>query len=205
MFVKVCGLTDKDNILAISKLNVDFCGFIFYPPSPRYVVDKLPDLNFLSSKTLKTGVFVNEEKTKIEYYLNSYNLDVLQFHGEEQANDIAYFRSKVKVLIKAFRMGGDFDFEITKSFQKVCNFFLFDTQSKRYGGSGQKFNWEILQNYNGKIPFLLSGGIKPEDADEILNLRHPQFAGIDLNSGFEIEKGVKDVKLLQQFLRILRP
>ena len=103
-------------------------------------------------------------------------------------------------IIKAFNVNENFDFETTLPYEKVADYFLFDTKTPLHGGSGQKFDWRLLDKYTGHIPFLLSGGIGPDDAEEILKINHPKLTGIDVNSGFEDEPGVKNIEKLKNFI-----
>jgi len=203
MQIKVCGLTNPENIEEILKLGVNYLGFIFYPKSPRWVEPLLAHTNFLAPEIPKVGVFVNEKQNKIIDSVNKYQLTHLQFHGDEDVNFIKQFRNLNIKLFKVFKIDKNFDFSTTKDFENYADYFLFDTQTKDYGGSGKKFNWESLQNYSGKTPFLLSGGIKPEDYELINHFKHPQFVGVDLNSGFEIKPGLKDISKLKFFLEHL--
>ena len=204
MQIKVCGLTNPENIEEIYKLGVDYLGFIFYPKSPRRVEHVLQNTRFLPSHAQKVGVFVNKKYEKIKEYIEKYQLTHLQFHGDEDTEFIEQFKNRNLKLFKVFKIEENFDFSVTKQFENCADYFLFDTQTKNYGGSGKKFNWQSLQNYNGKTPFLLSGGIKPEDYKLIKEFKHPQFVGVDLNSGFEIKPGLKDVEKLKFFLEKIR-
>ena len=129
-------------------------------------------------------------------------MDYIQFHGNEDVGFCQQASGNFKI-IKAFRVDEKFDFEQTKHYEDFCKYFLFDTNTKSYGGSGKKFNWDILHKYNGNIPFILSGGIQPEDYQIIKEVNHPGFAGIDLNSGFELSPGIKDIKKLKPFLQTM--
>lgn len=216
MKIKVCGLRDQDNILALSKLPVDMMGFIFYKNSPRYVDDpKLikwleKNKNALSHIS-NVGVFVN---SAIEYVLNNvhdYQLDFVQLHGNESAEycreiqsywDISTMREAR--LIKAFAVDEDFDFSETAPYEGTCSLFLFDTKTPDYGGSGKRFDWELLHRYKGNTPFLLSGGIDTAAVDQIRSLSLNHLYGVDINSKFETSPGVKDVAKVEQFVQQLK-
>jgi len=204
MQIKVCGLTNPENIEGIYKLGVDYLGFIFYPKSPRWVEALLTNTDFLPHDAQKVGVFVNEKYEKIKDCIEKYQLTHLQFHGDEDSKFIKQFKNMNLRIFNVFKIDENFDFSIIKDFESSADYFLFDTQTKNHGGSGKKFNWESLQNYTGKTPFLLSGGIKPEDYKLINEFKHPQFAGVDLNSGFELKPGLKDINKLKFFLEKLR-
>lgn len=201
MKIKVCGLTMPSNIQAVSDLGVDLLGFIFYPPSPRYVGDKTPAaaLEQLGSGQQKTGVFVNESVEKVLEYAREYYLDTIQLHGHESPEECARLRVHYPI-IKAFPIAEIADFGATAAYAGVCDYFLFDTKGPKHGGNGRAFDWDILSAYAGDTPFLLSGGIGPDDAARIRNIQHDRLAGVDLNSRFESSPGVKDIGLLRRFL-----
>ena len=157
-------------------------------------------MNAVPDHIKRVGVFVNEKPEVILSQAKKYSLDMIQLHGDEDSIFAEQLAEKIKV-IKAFRVEEDFNFSETKPYEKSCSFFLFDTKGKLYGGTGKKFNWDQLQKYTGHTPFLLSGGITPEDAGNIRNFSHPDFAGIDLNSGFETAPGVKDIQKIKNFLK----
>ncbi len=206
MKIKICGLKQSENIQEINELQPDFMGFIFYPKSKRWV-----DLNNISKSfqkiddgIKKVGVFVNETTENINQILNGFDFDVIQLHGSESPETVKKLKSKAYQVIKVFSMKTGFDFSLLQQYQGLCDYFLFDTATPKYGGSGIKFNWDLLKQYNGSTPFLLSGGISINDINEIQNLKHPQFVGVDVNSGFEIEPGLKDIDLLEKFIKEIR-
>ena len=199
--VKICGLKYPGNILAVSALKPDFMGFIFYPKSPRYAEPlDINTLNALPPTIKKIGVFVNENLENILTIAYKYNLDGLQLHGTELVDMCHELKKTGYLVIKAFPIAEAYNFKVTKAYEGACDYFLFDTQTNSYGGSGVKFNWQILKEYTGETPFLLSGGIAADDAEAILKIEHPQFAGIDLNSKFELKPGLKNISLLKEFI-----
>lgn len=204
MKIKVCGMKHPDNIRDLGTLPIDFMGMIFYEKSPRYV-DKLTleDLNLLPQYIERVGVFVNAEIDLIIEKVNQYSLHFIQLHGNESP-EFCKELNRTLPIIKAFSISDVMDIEQTKAYDGLQGYFLFDTKTPQYGGSGQKFDWAILDSYTGHTPFLLSGGISIDDATEIRKIKHPQFYGIDLNSKFEKEPGLKDIELLQQFIKELR-
>lgn len=199
MKLKICGLKHSDNIRQVAGQNPDFMGFIFYDKSPRFLNDKkLADvLNEIPQTIIKTGVFVNEDPSKIREISSAYGLDAVQLHGSESPELCNHFKKMGLKVIKAFGIQEASDFAQTKKYDASCDYFLFDTKTKKYGGSGESFDWKLLQFYNGNTPFLLSGGIEIDDLDEIQKISHPRIAGIDVNSGFELEPGLKDIRLIQ--------
>ena len=193
MLIKVCGLKNAEQVGIISR-KVDFVGFIFYSKSKRFVAQSAPSFG-----AKKTGVFVNESSQNVLRTARLEKLDAVQLHGEEKPEECAEIHGQITV-IKAFGIHEDFDFNQLKSYEAHVDYFLFDTKSPSKGGSGNQFDWEILKSYTGNTPFFLSGGIAPDSIGSIKQFRHKSFAGIDLNSRFEIEPGKKDIELLNTFL-----
>ena len=201
MKLKVCGLKFEENIAGLLQLPINYLGFIFYKKSPRYVGE---DLSFDYVRSIpkhikKVGVFVNEDCTSVFNRIAHYDLDMVQLHGEETPEICRELMSHVEI-IKAFQIHDDFDFKQLESYLAVVDYFLFDSSSKNYGGSGKSFNWQILKNYTYNIPFFLSGGIGEEHADELKQLNIPQLKTIDLNSKFETEPGLKNTEQIKQFI-----
>ncbi|BAU54189.1 phosphoribosylanthranilate isomerase [Mucilaginibacter gotjawali] len=204
MKIKVCGLKVPGNIKAVAALNPDYAGFIFYGPSPRFINGLTLDaLSQVPSYINKTAVFVNESKEKVSELIDQYHFDAIQLHGDETPDFAGYFKGKVTVL-KAFGVNEDFDFSRLDEFKNSVDFFLFDTKTPMHGGSGKTFNWNILDGYKLEIPFFLSGGLSLENIEEVKNICHPQFYGVDLNSKFEIEPGIKDISKLAKAFDIIK-
>ena len=204
MKIKVCGLRNPENIKAVAALSPDYMGFIFYGPSPRFV-DNLhaESLADIPSSVYKTAVFVNENAETISKLIDKYHFDAIQLHGSEQPDFCHPFRNKVKV-IKAFGLDNNFDFGQLKAYANKVDFFLFDTKTVIHGGSGKTFDWSVLNKYELDVPFFLSGGISPDNLDEIKNISHPQFYGVDLNSKFETAPGMKDINKLEKAFEIIK-
>lgn len=209
MKIKVCGMRNGENLSSLIALKPDFVGFIFYNKSKRYV-DEFPQIKF-PENIKKVGVFVNETPQEVIKKVNEFDLDCIQLHGNETPEYISQLRlleigSKPfsKEIIKAFSVDENFDFKITNSYENVCDYFLFDTKGKDYGGNGVKFNWVILQNYLGKTPFLLSGGISKDDTEELKGINHKALVGVDINSGFEIKPALKNINDIKEFKKKLK-
>jgi phosphoribosylanthranilate isomerase len=198
MKIKVCGLRDPENIKAVTALAPDYVGFIFYGPSPRFVAD-IPagPLNDISSSIKKTAVFVNESEETINKLIEKYDFDAIQLHGGESADFCDSFKGKVQVF-KAFGVDNSFDFDQLSAYANKVDFFLFDTKTAIHGGSGKTFDWTILNKYKLGVPFFISGGISLENLDEVKNISHPQFYGVDLNSKFETAPGLKNIAQLEK-------
>ena len=191
-------MKNSANITEASKLEIDMMGFIFYSKSPRYVEDSyIPDT---PGNIHRTGVFVNTYGDTIYETARKHNLTHIQLHGYESPLFCEKLRQHGFKVIKAISVLTSEDINIASEYEGATDYLLFDTKSQEYGGTGKKFNWSVLSAYNGTTPFLLSGGININDADEICAFRHPLFAGIDLNSGFEISPGEKDILKLSSFI-----
>ena len=206
MKIKICGMKFPQNIQAVAALKPDFMGFIFYPKSLRYAepLDSTA-LNALPESIKKIGVFVNENLENILTFVYKYKLDGVQLHGTELVGMCKELRESGLIVIKAFPIAEAYNFKVTKPYEGVCDYFLFDTKTDAFGGSGVKFNWKMLDEYKCQTPFLLSGGIAADDTEAILKIKHTKFAGIDLNSKFEVKPGEKNVELLREFLSPLNP
>lgn len=192
------------NIKAIAGLQPDYMGFIFYGKSPRYM-GGLPadELAGLPASIIKTGVFVNEDMEKVKQLVNEYQLAAVQLHGTESPEYCTELRKQVTVL-KAFGVDATFDFELLENYAESVNYFLFDTKTAAHGGSGQVFDWRMLDKYTLAVPYFLSGGLSADNLSEVKQLKHPAFYGVDLNSRFEIEPGLKDEAKLSEAFTLLR-
>lgn len=200
--VKVCGMRDAKNIEEISAGGPDMLGFIFHPGSARYVGEQPdPSLFRIAGKgILTTGVFVDVQPETILEVVRRYSLNQIQLHGRESIHECGMLRAAGYSVIKAFALSRDFDFGELASFVPVCDYFLFDTPTTKHGGSGLKFQWELLEKYRLEKPFFLSGGIGPQDARMILDLHHPALYAVDINSKFELSPGIKDIRKVKQFI-----
>ncbi len=203
MKLKICGMKYPENILEVGALLPDYMGFIFWKKSARYFNGTIPEL----IKTIKkVGVFVNQTQEEILKKVTKYNLQAVQLHGNESVEFVSELKnnlSKKIEIIKAFSADENFDFEVIKPFESVCDYFLFDTKGKLPGGNGTTFDWRILKKYNSEKPFFLSGGIGINELkaiEEISKSNLPIYA-IDVNSKFEIEPGLKNRNLFSNFKR----
>jgi phosphoribosylanthranilate isomerase len=197
--VKVCCINRENNLKRISSLDIDMIGLNFYLGSKRFINNISITIN---PKVKRVGVFVNPSMYELLQYSEDTKLDYIQLHGDESP-DFCIEAKEICPIIKAFGIDEDFDFALLKEYDMV-EYFLFDTKVSTHGGSGTKFNWDKLNEYQGKIPFLLAGGIGPDDAETIKELKHPMFIGVDINSKFEIEPGLKHVPKVDQFVKELK-
>ena len=196
-------MRDAENIRAVEQLGVDWMGFIFYPGSSRYVGEKL---SYTPDKVKRVGVFVNELPERVLEIASKNRLQIIQLHGSESPETCRFMQDAGFTVVKAFGMESDkpFPTKLVGQYSGSCDYFIFDTRTSHHGGSGKKFHWELLSSYRGETPFLLSGGIGPDDAAAIREFSHPQFIGIDLNSGFETAPGIKEQTRLQNFIKTIR-
>ena len=193
-------MREADNIREVEALGIDMMGFIFWPKSSRYVSQR-PD--YLPKRVKRVGVFVDEEPEQVRRLAGEYGLDYIQLHGHEMPEVISYLRTPALPhprIIKAFNISTEEDLLQTKPYEGLVDYFLFDAKGKSVGGNGEKFNWDVLEAYQGSTPFLLSGGIGPDDAERVNAFYHPKCIGIDLNSRFELTPGLKDIAKLREFI-----
>ena len=187
-------------------MNVDYAGLIFYPKSARYASEKLLDKKEAIRKIpiKKVGVFVNEDVDEVKRKIKEFDLAAVQLHGDESA---AYCKSLMEIttVIKVFRVGEVSNLQnIIQPFKDACHYYLFDTDTKMYGGSGKSFDWNTLENIEIDKPFFLSGGIGPEDVTKIKIFQDPFVEVIDVNSRFETAPGIKDMQAVSQFVNVLK-
>lgn len=201
LLLKVCGLKYAENIIEVAKVHPDFIGFIFHEPSPRNI-EKFPIIE-IPKNIKKTGVFVDKSMDFIRKKQIEFNLDAVQLHGNETPEFCNQIKELNTLVIKAFNIHANFKFEPLFEYEPFCDYFLFDAFGKKAGGNGLVFNWQLLDNYYGKTPFLLSGGITETMAYEIKKINHQQLVGIDINSGFELEAGLKNSKKIKEFKHAL--
>jgi phosphoribosylanthranilate isomerase len=211
MKIKVCGITNIDEALALSKAGVNYMGFIFYPASKRYVLHALTLDQIKSVQlpgVLKVGVFVNEPINDVIATATAAGLDMVQLHGDETPNYCKEMANHYPV-IKAFRISetDDVAYKIAEYLEEV-DYLLFDTASSVYGGSGISFDWKKLANATGQKPYFLSGGIGPDDVSKITSFVQSDAAGnciaVDINSKFETAPGQKNIQLLQSFIPTIK-
>ena len=201
MLVKVCGMREPENIEKVAQLGVDMMGFIFYPKSPRFASQSVAR-TAADKNVCRVGVFVNESVELISDKIQLFDLNAVQLHGNESRKlcELLHKQNGLLKVIKAISVSTAGDIQKYKEYVGAVDYFLFDTKCKTVGGSGQQFDWQVLENYDGDVPFILSGGIGPEDVERTRNFHHPKCIGIDLNSKFEMEPGLKDVEMLKTFL-----
>ena len=200
--LKVCGLRDTDNIKSVSELEPDFMGFIYYLKSPRFVGNdfKMPS----TAQASRVGVFVNESVDFILKKVSADSLNLVQLHGNESPTVVKQLSDNGVAVIKVFSIDMDFDFKSIEPYVVYSKYFLFDTKTVNYGGSGKTFNWNLLNSYTYSIPFFLSGGLSVENIQEVARIKHPALYGVDVNSGVEDSPAIKNIDGLKELIQILK-
>lgn len=208
--IKVCGMTLPEQVNALDEAGVDLAGFIFYDRSPRYVGNKIsPEkMKKIGGRIAKVGVFVNENYEKLMHTVEEYRLDMVQLHGDESERFCERVANYVTT-IKAFRLSDNDPIEwMVRPFHEGSDMYMFDTLGSGYGGTGKKFNWDVLKGIALNKLFFLSGGIEPGDEQRLKDFAAEPAAkklfAIDINSRFEIAAGVKDMAKVEAFCRELR-
>ncbi len=195
-----------ENIRNLVELQPDYIGFIFYAKSKRFVGEDFNEsfVNQIPENIQKVGVFVDADIEYVMQKVEKYKLDLVQLHGKESVDYCKVLKSKNVSITKFFPVSTHFDFSVVNNYKPYCNYFLFDTSTEGYGGSGVKFDWHILEKYDNDIPFFLSGGIDSYDLPKIKSLTNLNIHAIDINSRFEIEAGLKDIQKVKDFIIQLR-
>jgi phosphoribosylanthranilate isomerase len=215
MKLKICGMKYQDNINQVAKLQPDYLGFIFYEKSPRFFEGDIPQV---PNTIKKVGVFVNASIEYIIEQIKTHNIQAIQLHGNESPEFCDALRRAELVsashnenlkqtqvdIIKVFSIKEKFNFDVLKPYENACDYYLFDTKGKLPGGNGYTFNWNVLNNYPSTKPYFLSGGIGLDQIENINQFQKSKASkycyAIDVNSKFEIEAGLKDIKRLNRFI-----
>lgn len=200
MKLKVCGMRARQNIIDLLVLEPDYMGFIFYEQSPRNASNilNMELLRSFPACTKKVGVFVNEEINKVAETVMKFELDVVQLHGDETVEYVLKLKEKGLSIIKAFSIDKKFDFDQVPYYEPYVDYFLFDTKGEVRGGTGKKFDWGLLKNYNRNVPYFLSGGIDLANLTDLEVLSGKNLHAIDVNSKFETQAGLKNIEKLKR-------
>ena len=208
MRVKVCGITQEEQLLKLAETGATFAGLIFYPKSPRYVLRQMTTSQIKKENNVnKVGVFVNASVEEVLHVVDECRLHMVQLHGDETPRYCEKIADYISV-VKAFRISDsdNIGWRI-KDYMEVCDMFMFDTEGAGYGGTGKKFDWGKLHDVAVGKPYFLSGGIEPADVEKLKSFSLlPEAKGlfaIDINSRFEILPGVKDMERIKKFIQQL--
>lgn len=206
MKVKICGMKFPKNILEIGALQPDYMGFIFYPKSKRFVGENFSrkSIEELPKVIKKVGVLVNENIERILEIQKQFSFDAIQLHGNESVETCTILQQNGIEVIKVFSVDNYFDFSEVTAFKSACDYFLFDTKTDKYGGSGKAFDWKILEKYNLEKPFFLSGGLGLNNLKKILQINHPKLVGLDFNSHLEDENYKKIPEEVNELIQKIR-
>lgn len=203
--VKICGMTLTDNIRSAVKLHPDFLGLIFHEPSPRNALNLTPESIAVFRNSVNfAGVFVNRSREEVLETAQAYGLAAVQLHGDESPDYCSSLLGNGYEVWKAIGIDNTGDLAQLTDYIGTVDRFVFDRKSPSRGGTGKKFDWRLLDSYTLPVPFMLGGGIGPDDVSQIMTLQHPRLAGVDLNSRFETSPGVKDINSLSGFLSNLK-
>lgn len=205
MMIKVCGMREPDNIAAVAALTPMLMGFIFHGGSPRDATGLSPDaVKALPHFIRPVGVFVDRSVDEITDTCSRYGIKIVQLHGSETPATCRRLKDEGFTVFKAIGISDRRDLENAAVYDESIDMFVFDTKSRNHGGTGRKFDWQVLDSYPLLTPYLLSGGIGPDDIDNIIGAMSPGMAGIDINSRFETAPGHKEISLLVNFILQLR-
>ena len=203
MIIKICGVQNKETLICCEKNNIDFFGMIFYEKSPRNI--SLENAFFLQNFSINlkingVGVFVNKNINQLEKIIKDIKLKFVQLHGSE---DEKYIRSLKKIgvkVIKVISVRNKNDLSKVENY-KSADYFLFDykpLKGELPGGNAKSFNWNILKNLKINKPWFVSGGINVNNIEQILQDINP--FGLDLSSGVEKGLGIKDNRIINNFI-----
>ncbi|MDF2517851.1 MAG: N-(5-phosphoribosyl)anthranilate isomerase [Sphingobacterium sp.] len=203
--IKVCGMKHPDNIAAVTALDIHYIGFIFYEKSKRFVGNTSREYIKGVKGVTKVGVFVNASLPEICHKIDEFNLNAVQLHGDESPQFCEELKQHTAVtVIKAFGIDQNFDWSVLDAYVGAVDFFLFDTKSSSYGGTGMRFDWSLLHQYKLERPYFLSGGLDVDSVEDALQANDPRLYALDLNSKFEVEPGLKDIDLLARSINSIK-
>lgn len=201
--IKVCGLTNRENILEVLGLQPDYIGFVFHEPSRRFIGKLDPEWVSTLKGVKKTGVFVNRSLEEVSAAITAYGFQVVQLHGGESPVYCRALRGYGVEIIKAFGVDATHDWSAVLAYEDVVDYYLFDTRSAQYGGTGVAFDWKLLADYPSAKPYFLSGGLHHENIEEAIQLQDNRIYALDLNSRFETAPGIKDIESLKKTFQLI--
>ncbi len=203
--VKICGISIPETLQAAIDEGARFIGLVFYPPSPRHVSF---DIAYNLARMIPTGVrtvglFVDPTDEQLNHICGGIALDMIQLHGDESPERVAEIKNKFGLqIIKAFRINEANDFNLVEDYT-AADWFLFDAKSETAkGGTGHSFDWSLLKDRTFSKPWMLSGGLNEKNITDALNETQPN--AIDISSGVESKRGVKDAAKIKDFMDVVK-
>lgn len=203
--VKICGLKEPETLTAAINAGADFIGFVFYKPSPRYIDIEVAKYlsSFMPANIELVGLFVDPSDDELLQTLNEVPLTMIQLHGHESPERVAEIKNNFKLpIIKALSISSKKDLEKAKEYESICDWLLFDAQGEESGGNGKTFDWGILKNYKSNLPWMLAGGLTPQNVAHAIKILSPD--AVDVSSGVESVKGIKDASKIRSFLESIK-
>ncbi len=207
--IKICGIKTPEILSVASSAGARFAGFVFVPHSPRYIH---PEQARLLSRQLPTGLrsvglFVDPSDEDLVHILGAVSLDFIQLHGTESPARVQAIRSRFNIpIIKAFAISAADDLDQVAAYIPVIDWILFDAKapvsSSIAGGNGVAFDWSILKDKKFAKPWMLSGGLTPDNVAEALGILKPD--AVDVSSGVESTRGVKDPQKVRDFIAAVK-
>lgn len=200
--VKICGLSTPETIVTAINAGADFIGLVFYEPSPRHV--EIEVAKYLASQIPDNfeivGLFVNPNDQILQEVLNEVPLSMIQLHGSERASRVQEVKDTFHLpVIKALPIGTSDDLKNAGNYEGIADWFLFDSKpSSLPGGNGEAFDWDIMKAFENKTPWMLAGGLTPDNVAEAIRVSHA--SAVDVSSGVESTRGIKDVNKIQAFI-----
>ena len=204
MKIKVCGITQLEQVKQLDILGIDYIGFIHYTKSPRHVAVQNLKTLAIPTKAEKVLVTVDEDFENVCLMAQILNCKTLQLHGLESPELCQKYKALGYTIFKAIGIKDSYDFETLKPYESSVNYFLFDYKGKEKGGNGLTYNWNLLIDYQLNTDFILSGGLSNDNALEIAKFKHPKCKAVDINSKFETAPGIKDLTKVEVFVETIK-
>jgi len=200
--VKICGITEPESLRVTIESGADFIGFVFYDPSTRNITPQnaAPLIASIPSHIASVALFVNPTDEQLEMTLSVARTDYIQLHGSEDPTRVKTIKSRFNIpVIKAIGIASEEDIALARTYEDTADWLLFDTKSPNHGGTGQSFDWALLQNKSFTKPVMLSGGLHADNVKDAMRQVSPN--GIDVSSGVESSPGIKDVLKITNFIK----
>lgn len=207
MKVKICGLSEPHSLTAAIEGGADFVGFVFVPESPRYVTPEVAKYlaSYVPASITRVGLFVDPTLDLLQQILQQGFLDMIQLHGSESIDFIKEIKDKYHLpVMKAINIAAKKDLLDVPAYEAVADWILFDAKASggMTGGTGHNFDWSILKDYPHTKPWMLAGGLNADNVGEALKILSPD--AIDVSSGVESARGVKNSEKIRTFLKLAK-